>query len=131
VGHGFQFDATADGRRLKFLNVIDEYSSLCRAIRVGQRCKANDVVSMLEELTNFYPAPTLIRSDKGSEFIAHALRRWSETSGTGTAYVEPGSAWENGFAESFSGRFRDELLNTELFHTVSEARILADHWRRE
>jgi transposase InsO family protein len=70
----FQFDATADGRRLKFLNVIDEHSRLCLAIRVGRHCKARDVVTVLEELTSFYPAPTFIRSDNGPEFIAQALR---------------------------------------------------------
>jgi len=107
----FQFDATADGRRLKFLNVIDEHSRLCLAIRVGRRCKAKDVVAVLEELTSVYPAPTFIRSDNGPEFIAQALRDWCEASDTtSTAYIEPGSPWENGFAESFNGRFRDEFL---------------------
>ena len=127
----FQFDATADGRRLKFLNVIDEHSRLCLAIRVGRRCKAKDVVAVLEELTSLYPAPTYIRSDNGPEFIAQALRRWSKTSGTTTAYIEPGSPWQNGFAESFNSRFRDEFLNTELFATVAEAQGLADRWRWE
>jgi putative transposase len=87
----FQFDATADGRRLKFLNVIDEHSRLCLAIRVGRRCKAKDVVAVLEELTSLYPAPAFIRSDNGPEIIAHVLRRWSKDSGTKTAYIEPGS----------------------------------------
>jgi len=128
----FQFDATADGRRLKFLNVIDEHSRLCLAIRVGRRCKATDVVAVLEELTSLYPAPTFIRSDNGPEFIAQALRDWCDVSDTtSTAYIEPGSPWENGFAESFNGRFRDEFLNTELFTTAPEAQILADRWRWE
>jgi transposase InsO family protein len=127
----FQFDATADGRRLKFLNVIDENSRLCLAIRVGRRCKAKDVVTVLEELTRLYPAPAFTRSDNGPEFIAQALRNWCEGSGTTTAYIEPGSPWENGFAESFNGRFRDEFLNTELFTTAREAQILADRWRWE
>ncbi|QNI69437.1 transposase [Cyanobium sp. NS01] len=152
----FQFDATADGRRLKFLNVIDEHSRLCLAIRVGRRCKAKDVVvidehsrlclairvgrrckakdvvAVLEELTSLYPAPAYIRSDNGPEFIAQALRDWCEASSTtSTAYIEPGSPWENGFAESFNGRFRDEFLNTELFTTAPEAQILADRWRWE
>ncbi|QEY31819.1 IS3 family transposase [Synechococcus sp. RSCCF101] len=127
----FQFDATADGRRLKFLNVIDEHSRLCLAIRVGRRCKARDVVAVLEELTSLYPAPAFIRCDNGPEFIAHALRRWCRTSGTTTATIEPGSPWQNGFAESFNGRFRDEFLNTELFTTAPEAQILADRWRWE
>ncbi|QEY31798.1 transposase [Synechococcus sp. RSCCF101] len=87
----FQFDATADGRRLKFLNVIDEHSRLCLAIRVGRRCKARDVVAVLEELTSLYPAPAFIRCDNGPEFIAHALRRWCQGSGTTTATIEPGS----------------------------------------
>ena len=128
----FQFDATADGRRLKFLNVIDEYSRLCLAIRVGRRCKAKDVVAVLEELTSLYPAPAFIRSDNGPEFIAQALRDWCEASTTtNTAYIAPGSPWENGFAESFNGRFRDEFLNTELFTTAPEAQILSDRWRWE
>ena len=127
----FQFDATADGRRLKFLNVIDEHSRLCLAIRVGRRCKAKDVVAVLEELTTVYPAPTYIRSDNGPEFIAHALRRWAERKTTATVYIEPGSPWQNGFAESFNGRFRDEFLNTELFTTAPEAQLLADRWRWE
>jgi transposase InsO family protein len=128
----FQFDATADGRRLKFLNVIDEHSRLCLAIRVGRRCKAKDVVAVLEELTSLYPAPMFIRSDNGPEFIAQALRDWCEASeSTSTAYIEPGSPWENGFAESFNGRFRDEFLNTELFTTAPEAQLLADRWRWE
>ncbi len=127
----FQFDATADGRRLKFLNVIDEHIRLRLATRVGRRCRAKDVVAVLEELTSLYPAPTYIRSDNDSEFIAHALRRWSKNSGTTTAYIEPGSPWQNGFAESFNSRFRDEFLNTELFTTVAEAQGLADRWRWE
>jgi len=128
----FQFDATADGRRLKFLNVIDEHSRLCLAIRVGRRCKAKDVVAVLEELTSLYPAPAFIRSDNGPEFIAQALRDWCAASTTtSTAYIAPGSPWENGFAESFNGRFRDEFLNTELFTTAPEAQILADRWRWE
>jgi putative transposase len=78
----FQFDATADGLRLKFLNVIDEHSRLCMAIRVGRRCKAKDVVAVLEELTSLYSAPLFIRSDNGPEFIAQALRDWCDASDT-------------------------------------------------
>jgi transposase InsO family protein len=89
------------------------------------------VVAVLEELTSLYPAPALIRGDNGPEFIAHALKRWSEASGSTTAYIEPGSPWQNGFAESFNSRFRDEFLNTELFTTVAEAQALANRWRWE
>jgi len=117
----FQFYATADGRRLKFSNVIDEHSRLCLAIRVGSRCKSNDVVAVLEQLTSLYPAPAFIRTDNWPEFIALALKRWSENSGITTALIVPGSPWQKGFAESFNSRFRDELLNTELFATVAES----------
>jgi len=127
----FQFDATANGRRLKFLNVIGKHSRLCLPIRVGRRYKAKDVVMVLEALTSVYPAPTYIRSDNGPEFIAHALKRWCKNSGTNTAYIEPGSSWQNGFAEAFNSRFTDEFLNTELIATVSEAQGLADRWRWE
>ena len=99
--NSFQFDATVDGRQLKFLNVIDEDSRFCLAIRVGRRCKAKDVVAMLKELARLYPAPAFIRSDNGPEFIAHALRRWHNSSGTGMADIEPGSPWKNGFTESY------------------------------
>jgi transposase InsO family protein len=83
----------------------------------------------LEELTSIYPALAFIRSDNAPEFISQALRNWCEGSGTATAFIEPGSPWENGFAESFNGRFRDEFLNIELFTTAPEAQILADRWR--
>ena len=98
---------------------------------MGRRCKAKDVVAVLEELTSLYPAPAFIRSDNGPEFIAHALRRWCKSSGTATAYIKPGSRWQNGYAESFNSRFRDEFLNTELFATVAEAQGLANRWRWE
>ncbi len=127
----FQFDATADGRRLKFLNVIDEHSSLCLAIQVGRRCKSQDVVVVLEELTSLYQARTFIRSDNGPEFFANTFKRWSEKSGTTRTFIESGSPWQNGFAESFNSRLRDEFLNTELFTTVAEAQALADRWRWE
>ena len=117
----FPFVATVDGRGLKFLNVIDEYSRLHLAICVGRRCKVKDVVAVLEELTSLYPAPTFIRSDNGPEFIPRALRRWCKSSVTTTAYIDPGSPWQNGFVESFNSRFRDELLNIELFATVAES----------
>ncbi len=122
-----QFDATADGRRLKFLNVIDEHSRLCLAIRVCRRCKARDVVTVLEELTSDYPARTFIRSDNGPEFIAQALRDCCVASTTTiTTYIEPGSSWQNRFPKSFNGRFRDVFLNTELFTTAPEAQLLVD-----
>ena len=104
----FQFDGTGNGRRLKFLNVIDEHSRLCLAIRVGRRCQAKDVVDVLEQLTSVYPAPMFIRSDNGPRASPLGLgRRIPASENTSTAYIEPGSPWENGFAESFNGRSRD------------------------
>jgi len=79
----------------------------------------------VEQLTSLYPAPAFIRSNNGPEFIAHVFKRRSENSGTTTAYIKPGSPWQNGFAESFNSRFRDEFLNTELLSTVAEAQALA------
>jgi transposase InsO family protein len=97
----FQFDQTMDGRTLKFLNVIDT----------------------IEELLKLYPAPTHLRMDNGPEFIAHALQEWCTGNGSATAYIPPGSPWENPFVESFNGRFRDEFLNIELFATLQEAKL--------
>ena len=127
----FQFDQTMDGRRLKFLNLVDEYSRVCLAIRVGRRCKATDVIDTIEGLLRVYPAPTHLRADNGPEFIAHALQEWCTGSGTGVEFIPPGSPWENPFIESFNSRFRDEFLNIELFTSVQEARILAEQHRME
>ncbi len=86
---------------------------------------------MLDELTSLYPASAFVHSDDGPEFIVQALRHWCGSSGTSTAYIEPGSPWQNGFAESFNSRFRDEFLNTELCATVTEAQGMANRWRLE
>ena len=115
-----------DGRTLKFLNVIDEFSRVCLAIRVGRRCTAVDVIDTIEELLKLYPAPTHLRMDNGPEFIAHALQEWCTGNGSGTAYIPPGSPWENPFVESFNGRLRDEFLNIELFSSLPEAKVLAE-----
>jgi len=104
----FQFDASADGCRRKFLSVIPEHSRLCLAIRVGRSCIAMGVVAVLKELTSLYLAPELIRSDNCPEFIAQALQDWCEASNTTrTAYIATGSPWEPGLAEFFNARFRD------------------------
>jgi len=93
--------------------------------------QVNDVVAVLEELTSLYPAPAFNRSDNEPESIAHSLKRWSENSGTTTAYIEPRSPWQNGFAESFNSRFSDKFLNTEPFTSVAEPEALSDRWRWE
>ena len=127
----FQFDQTMDGRMLKFLNVIDEFSRVCLAIRVGRRCQAVDVIDTIEDLLKLYPAPTHLRMDNGPEFIACALQEWCTGNGSATAYIPPGSPWENPFVESFNGRFRDEFLNIELFASVQEAKLLSEQHRIE
>ena len=127
----FQFDQTMDGRRLKLLNIVDEYSRTCLAIRVGRRCKAIDVIDSIEELLKQYPAPTHLRMDNGPEFIAHALQEWCTGSGSGAEYIPPGSPWENPFVESFNSRLRDEFLNIELFASLPEAKVLAEQHRMD
>ncbi len=127
----FQFDQTMDCRTLKFLNVVDEFSRVCLAIRVRRRCQSVDVIDTIEELLRLYPAPTHLRMDNGPEFIAHALQDWCKGSGSSTACIAPGSPWENPFVEFFNSRFRDEFLNIELFASVPEARLLAEQYRME
>jgi transposase InsO family protein len=119
-----------DGRRLKFLNLVDEYSRVCLSIRVGRRCKAADVIDTIEDLLRVYPAPTHLRADNGPEFIAHTLQEWCTGSGTGVEFIPPGSPWENPFIESFNSRFRDEFLNIELFTSgfLKKARSTAAQW---
>lgn len=125
----FIFDRTANGRSLKWLSIVDEYTRECLALEVGRTMTAGDVIDVLIELTAARGVPRHIRSDNGPEFIAQAIRRWLGRSGIEALYVEPASPWQNGYAESFHARLRDELLNAELFGTVAEARMLATQWR--
>ena len=104
------------------------YRSL--AIRVARRLKATDVIEALADLFILRGVPGHIRSDNGPEFVAKALREWIAEVGAKTAYIEPGSPWENGYCESFNGKLRDELLNGEIFYTLKEARIVIENWRR-
>jgi putative transposase len=127
----FIFDRTENGRSLKWLSVIDEYTRECLALEVGRTMRASDVIDVLAELVLVRGAPGHLRSDNGPEFVAHAIRSWLECSRVATLYIEPGSPWENGYAESFHARLRDELLGVEVFGTVREARELATGWRLE
>jgi transposase InsO family protein len=127
----FQFDETADRRRLKVLNVVDEHTREALAMRVGRTCDADQVVAVIEALTAERGAPGHLRMDNGPELIAWALRDWCRLASTTTTYIEPGSPWENPFVESFNGRVRDELLNLEEFATLLEAQVLVDAWRIE
>jgi putative transposase len=127
----FQFDETADRRRLKVLNVVDEHTREALAMRVGRTCDADQVVAVIEALVAERGAPGHLRMDNGPELIAGALRDWCRLAGTTTTYIEPGSPWQNPFVESFNGRVRDELLNLEEFATLLEARALVQAWRIE
>jgi putative transposase len=127
----FQFDETADGRRLKLLNVVDEHTREALAMRVARRCGAEDVTAVLDELRAERGRPQHLRMDNGPELIAWVLRDWCRLAGTATGYIEPGSPWENPYIESFNGRVRDELLNIEEFGSLLEAQVLVEAWRIE
>jgi putative transposase len=127
----FQFDETADQRRLKLLNILDEATREALVMRVGRTCTADTVVDVIEALVAERGAPAHLRMDNGPEMIAWALRDWCRMSGTGTIYIEPGSPWENPWVESFNGRVRDECLNVEEFGTMFEAQVVVEAWRIE
>ena len=129
--YDFMVDRTQDGRPIKILTVIDEYSRECLAIVVERRLQADDVLSCLTELFVRHGPPEYIRSDNGSEFTARVVRHWLARIGVQTLFIEPGSPWENGYNESFNGKFRDELLNGEIFFTLKEAQVLIERWRLE
>jgi putative transposase len=127
----FMFDETSDRRRLKLCNIVDEYTREALAIRVDRTCTAEDIVAVIEDLILTHGAPEYLRADNGPELIAWALRDYCRLAGTNTAYIEPGSPWENPFVESFNGRLRDELLNIEEFGSLTEAKIIIEDWRIE
>jgi len=122
---------TSEGRPLRMLTVIDEYSRECLAIEVERKLTAEDVLVQLTDLFVQRGVPKHLRSDNGSEFTAESVRTWLQRLGVGTLYIEPGSPWENGYIESFNGRLRAEFLNGEVFDTVREAKVLIERWRKE
>ena len=124
-------DRTRDGRKVRLLTVIDEYTRECLAIDASRSIGAIDVIERLADLFIFHGFPEYIRSDNGPEFVAAKLRNWLRTSEVKTLYIEPGSPWENGYIESFNGKLRDELLNREIFDTLFEVKVLAELWRVE
>ena len=128
--YDFVQDRTRDGRVLKMLVIVDEFSRECLAIEVARRLKSQDVLAILAELFVRHGAPQHIRSDNGPEFVARAVRDWLGRVGVQTLFIEPGSPWENGYCESFNGKLRDELLNVEIFDTLREAQVLTGRWRR-
>jgi len=120
---------THDGRRIRMLTLIDEYTRECLAIRVARRLGRYEVIEALADVMLFRGIPENIRSDNGPEFVAKELRLWLAKLGTGTLYIEPGSPWENGYCESFNGRLRDECLNGEIFYSLKEAQMVIERWR--
>jgi putative transposase len=127
----FQFDETADYRRLKMLNIVDEHTREALAMVVDRSITADKLLSVIEQLVVRHGQPLHLRMDNGPELLSWALRDWCRFTGTRTIYIEPGSPWENPFVESFNGRARDELLNIEEFATLSEARVIVEAWRIE
>jgi transposase InsO family protein len=128
--YDFVEDRTHEGRKYRMLNVIDEFTHEAMAIRVDRRLKSTDVIDVLSDLFILRGVPGHIRSDNGPEFIAKAVQEWIAAVGAKTAYIAPGSPWENGFIESFNARLRDELLDGEIFYSLAEARIVIESWRR-
>ncbi len=129
--YDFMSDQTEDGRSLKLLTVLDEFTRESPAIEVGRSIKAKNVISVLEYLFMVRGVPKYIRSDNWPEFIADAVRKWLRQKQVGTLYIEPGSPWENGYIESFNGKLRDEILNREVFYSVKEATVIVESWRLE
>jgi len=128
----FQSDETADGRALRLLNVVDEFTREALAMRCERSIGADATVATLDRLVaERGSAPAQIRCDNGPELTAHALRDWCRASGAGTAYIEPGSPWQNPYVESFNARVRDEVLDIELFATLAEAQLIIDDWRAD
>ena len=125
--YDFVSDRLHNGKKIRMLTVIDEYTRKCLTIRVGFSLKSDDVLDTLSTLFITEGVPEYIRSDNGSEFTAKTLREWIGSIGVKTAYIEPGSPWENGYNESFNGKLRDELLNGEI---LKEAQVLIEQWRR-
>jgi len=128
--YDFVEDRTHEGRKLRMLNILDEFTHECLAIRIDRKLNSTDVIDMLSDLFILRGVPGHIRSDNGPEFIARAVQDWIAAVGARTAYIAPGSPWENGYIESFNARLRDELLNGEIFYTLKEARIIVEAWRR-
>jgi transposase InsO family protein len=129
--YDFVADRTTDGRPLKILTLIDEYTRECLAIHVDRQIKTDGVMEKLTEVFVRRGTPAYLRSDNGSEFSNAEIREWLKRVGVRTLFIEPGSPWENGYIESFNGKLRDELLNRDIFDTLLEARVLTEEYRWE
>ena len=127
--YDFVQDRTHEGRAYRTLNILDEFTKEALMIRVDRKLNSVDVVDALTDLFILRGPPAHVRSDNGPEFVAEKVRTWIAAVGAKTAFIEPGSPWENGCVESFNARFRDELLNREIFFSLREAQILIERWR--
>ena len=127
--YDFVMDLTEDGRRLKMMPVVDEYTRECLSIDIELSITAEDVVETLASLFRRRGEPSFIRSDNGPEFVAKAIKQWLEASGVETLYIEPGSPWENAYSETFISRFSDEVLKREVFADLLEAKVLIEDYR--
>lgn len=128
--YDFVEDRTANGRKIRILNVIDEYTRECLASIPRRSWKNAAVIEVLADLMFRRGIPEYIRSDNGSEFSNNKIRKWLAKAGVVTAFIEPGSPWENGYVESFNSRMRDEFLNGEIFGNMYEAEVLITRWVR-
>ena len=129
--YDFMEERTADRRKFRTLNIIDEFTRECLAIKVNRKLGSQDVIEELFKLLIYRGIPEHIRSDNGGEFTAKMVRKWLNRLGVKTLFIDPGSPWENGYIESFNGKLRDELLNREIFTALEEAKVLIEQWRRE
>ena len=127
----FVFDRTTAGSPLKWLSIVDEHTRECLALKVDRSITSEDVIDTLAELFAMRGVPGCIRSDNGPEFIAQAIQRWLKQVDVETLYIAPGSPWENGYAESFHSRLRDEFLAREVFESLTAARKLTTAWRED
>ena len=128
--YDFVFDHCANGQQLKCLTVTDEFTKEGLAIDVDGRIRSPRVIDVLSRLVSVRGAPAFLRSDNGPEFVSKALLSWIDAHGIGTALIEPGKPWQNGVAESFNGKFRDECLSLEWFRSRAEAKVVIEAWRR-
>jgi len=128
--YDFMEDATADGRKLRILTLIDECTRYSLAIEVDRKMPARAVIAVLQRSFAAYGTPAYLRSDNGPEFIAKAVKTWLQQQGVKTHYIDPGSPWQNAYGESFNDKLRDECLNMEVFSSLAEAKIILERWRR-
>jgi transposase InsO family protein len=129
--YDFVADQTTDGKTLRFLTVIDEYTRRGLWIESARHLTSVDVVRVLEQLVELHGKPTMVKSDNGSEFVAKKVQDWIEERNIGARFIEPGSPWQNGHNESFNAVYRDGCLNRWLFESVREAREATESWLHE